>query len=119
VKRVLNVFSPQLDPSRDAFALPSSVSRRDRGWLCGRACRVPHSGPDVAVTPPTEQLGSDLEQLVDGLVETSLDEYDVPGASVAVVADGSRVVTKGHGVADRATESRSTTRASRSHSRIS
>ena len=87
-----------------------SPSRRQ--FLAGAAggCAAALAGsPTAAASGPsparTDQLDSDLEALVDDLVETSLDEYDVPGASVAVVADGSRALTKGYGVADRATDS--------------
>ena len=59
-----------------------------------------------AVTPaaaPTGQSdGADLAETVADLVETSLDEYDLPGASVAVVADGEIALAEGFGVADRA-----------------
>jgi CubicO group peptidase (beta-lactamase class C family) len=42
----------------------------------------------------------DVESLVDDLLGAALDDHDVPGATVAVVADGT-VLTKGYGVADR------------------
>lgn len=47
---------------------------------------------------------TDVEALVDDLVGSALDEHDVPGATVAVVADGGVALTKGYGVADRDTE---------------
>jgi CubicO group peptidase (beta-lactamase class C family) len=56
----------------------------------------PGDGPTATVTH-TQQT---VESVVDGLVETALDEHDVPGATVAVVADDT-VLTKGYGVADR------------------
>lgn len=56
-------------------------------------------GPPRSVTDEAAQPA--LERVVDDLVETSLSEYDVPGATVAVVTDASDVLTKGYGVADR------------------
>ncbi|MFD1643632.1 serine hydrolase domain-containing protein [Halohasta litorea] len=86
-------------------------SRRQFLAGTGAACAAALAGSPTAATSETpfattnEQLESDIEQLVDELVETSLAEYDIPGASVAVVSDGSRSVTKGYGVADQDTES--------------
>lgn len=49
----------------------------------------------------TARTQPDVESVVDDLIETALDDYDVPGATVAVVTDGTVALTKGYGVADR------------------
>lgn len=43
----------------------------------------------------------DLESRVEELVVDSLEEYDIPGASVAVVRDGAVTMVEGYGEADR------------------
>jgi len=50
------------------------------------------------------QESDGVAETVRNLVETSLEEHDLPGASVAVVADGSVALAEGFGVADRETE---------------
>ncbi len=91
--------------------MPPSPSRRRFLAGTGAACSAALVGSATtatgtpAATPTDEQLDTDLEGLVDELVETSLSEHDIPGASVAIVSDGSRSLTKGYGVADRETES--------------
>ena len=88
-----------------------SPSRRQFLAGTGAACGAVLVGSPAAAaggprsTATNEQVASDIERLVDEAVETSLRDYDIPGASVAVVSDGSRSVTKGYGVADRDTES--------------
>ena len=87
-----------------------SPSRRRFLAGTGVVCTAALAGSTAAAsgalpsTVTNEQLESDIERLVDELVETSLDEHDVPGASVAVVSDGSQTLTKGYGVADRQTD---------------
>ncbi|WP_434521018.1 serine hydrolase domain-containing protein [Halorubrum sp. AS12] len=87
-----------------------SPSRRRFLAGTGAACTAALAGPPVSpsdASPSTatnEQLGSDVERRLDEAVEASLAEHDVPGASVAVVSDGSPPVAKGYGVADRETE---------------
>ncbi|TKX64327.1 class A beta-lactamase-related serine hydrolase [Halorubrum sp. GN12_10-3_MGM] len=44
-----------------------------------------------------------IENRVEELVTESLDEYEIPGATVAVVRDGEISMTRGYGVADRET----------------
>ena len=88
-----------------------SPSRRQFLAGTGAACGAALAGSPTAAaggprsTATNEQVSSDIERLVDEAVETSVHDYDIPGASVAVVSDGSRSVTKGYGVADRDTES--------------
>lgn len=53
-----------------------------------------------ALSTPRTPADQDIESLVDTLVETSLEEHGVPGATVAVVAGGEIELTKGYGVAD-------------------
>jgi CubicO group peptidase (beta-lactamase class C family) len=48
--------------------------------------------------------GTDIESLLDDLVELSLEGRTASGATVAVVADGEVALTKGYGVADRESE---------------
>ena len=89
--------------------MPPSPSRRRFLAGTGAACGAALVGSTTAASgtvaaTPNNQLDSDLEQVVDELVETSLAEHDIPGASVAVVADGSRSLTKGYGVADQENE---------------
>ncbi|KTG07641.1 penicillin-binding protein [Haloprofundus marisrubri] len=56
-------------------------------------------------TPDSDTLAqTDLESTVDSLVETSLQEHNIPGATVAVVSDGDVTFTNGYGVADQSTE---------------
>ncbi|SFG90109.1 CubicO group peptidase, beta-lactamase class C family [Halopelagius inordinatus] len=87
-------------PSRRRFL--AGIGAASTAALAGS----PTSASAARPPAPTKQpLDSDIERLVDELVETSLAEHDVPGASIAVVSDGSRTVTKGYGVADRTTES--------------
>jgi len=64
------------------------------------AAPAPGSTSAAAVT----QDADDVADTVRDLVETSLEEHDVPGATVAVVADGSVTLAEGFGVADRETE---------------
>ena len=43
--------------------------------------------------------GPDLEIFVDGLMAALMDEYDVAGATLAIVKDDKRLLTKGYGFA--------------------
>jgi len=52
------------------------------------------------VDPPDPSNRSDVAAFVDGVVSTQLERHDVPGATVAVVADGDLVFAKGYGYAD-------------------
>jgi CubicO group peptidase (beta-lactamase class C family) len=51
----------------------------------------------------TIQNADEVADTVRDLVETSLEEHDVPGATVAVVADGEVALAEGFGVTDRET----------------
>lgn len=64
---------------------------------------VPSATADATSVQETPSE-ADVESVVDDLVETSLEEHGVPGATVAVVADGDIALTKGYGVADRSTD---------------
>jgi len=57
----------------------------------------------ASATAATQEV-DDVAATVRDLVETSLEDHDVPGATVAVVADGSVALAEGFGVADRETE---------------
>lgn len=52
----------------------------------------------------TPSVPDDIESIVRERVQESLDEHDLPGASVAVVTDGAVTMTDGFGVADRDTQ---------------
>lgn len=91
-----------------------SLSRRRFLAGTGAACAAALTGSAAAAAHPTDEVPSnadarptptpapdDLKSLVDDLVETSLNDHDVPGATVAVVAGGEVVITEGYGVADR------------------
>jgi CubicO group peptidase (beta-lactamase class C family) len=51
-------------------------------------------------SPPSIADDPQLEAFIDGAMESGLRAHDVPGATVAVVADGEAVLTKGYGYAD-------------------
>lgn len=109
-------FCRALHPS---FAMRQSLSRRRFLAGAGAACTagaalsgsaraaqrpepVENAVPaDASVEAEAARQPDDLEALVDDLVETSLADHDVPGATVAVVADGEIALTKGYGTADR------------------
>jgi CubicO group peptidase (beta-lactamase class C family) len=55
--------------------------------------------------PPDPSNRSDVAAFVDGVISTQLERHDVPGATVAVVAEDELVFAKGYGYAD-ATERR-------------
>ncbi|MFC6823621.1 serine hydrolase domain-containing protein [Halopelagius fulvigenes] len=86
-----------------------SLSRRQFLAGTGAGCAAVAGVPLTATADTRSSSGadgsaqSDIESLLDDLVESSLGEYDIPGASVAVVTGGDTVLTKGYGVADRAT----------------
>ncbi|WP_075936184.1 serine hydrolase [Halosegnis longus] len=80
-----------------------SVSRR-RVIAGAGACAVAASGSSVAsgaASPPQSGPQPELETRVDELVAASLEEYDVPGATVAVVSGRGAPLTKGYGRANR------------------
>lgn len=58
---------------------------------------------DGDTTQAAGQIPEDIETRVEKLVRESLDEHDIPGASVAVVRDGTTTLAEGYGVADRET----------------
>jgi len=74
-----------------------------RHWLTGLALCVLLLG---AATPVAAQDGADLhdrpamEAFFDSLMATHLEAHHIPGAVVAVVADGETVFSKGYGYAD-------------------
>ncbi|RDI69835.1 serine hydrolase domain-containing protein [Halopelagius longus] len=84
-----------------------SLSRRrflaGAGAGCTAVAGVPATASaDARSTSAADgAVQSELEPLVDDVMESSLEEYDIPGASVAVVTDGGAALTKGYGVADR------------------
>jgi CubicO group peptidase (beta-lactamase class C family) len=85
---------------------PQSTSRRRFLTGVAGACAAGAVGPaTAAVADGAEQhaptAASTLESTVDDIVSESLEEHDVPGATVAVVADGEVAFAKGYGVADR------------------
>ena len=95
-----------------ADAMVRSLSRRRFLAGTGAACAAAVGGPSTATARSSGDANAstarqeradapDVEALVDRLVGDSLDEHDVPGASVAVVADGEIALAKGYGVADR------------------
>jgi CubicO group peptidase (beta-lactamase class C family) len=78
-----------------------ALSRRRFLAGVGASCAAAAVGPRTATasaSPTPAQSG--IEGTLDELVAASLDEHDVPGATVAVV-DGDSSLTKGYGVADR------------------
>ncbi|WP_435115852.1 serine hydrolase domain-containing protein [Halolamina sp. C58] len=78
-----------------------ALSRRRFLAGVGASCAAAAVGPQTATASaspaPTQ---SEIEATLDELVVASLDEHDVPGATVAVV-DGDTTLTEGYGVADR------------------
>ena len=84
-----------------------SVTRRRVLAGAGAACAtVAAGGSSMAATAkgtPTDAAATqpELEARVDELVAASLEEYDVPGATVAVVSGDDAPLTKGYGRADR------------------
>lgn len=81
-----------------------ALSRRRFLAGVGASCAAAASAPTAAAeTDPPPVAGPAVESTLDELVAGALDEYDVPGGTVAVV-DGDSTVTKGYGVADRAAE---------------
>lgn len=105
--------------SQSSAAMRQSLSRRrflaGAGAVCAGSAALSGSGRSAHPPEPLQNEVSadasgeadhavppdDLEALVDDLVETSLADHDVPGATVAVVTDGDVALTKGYGVADR------------------
>ena len=63
------------------------------------AVRAAGSDTDSAAASPLPDA-DDLETFLDGQFETHLDEYDIAGATVSVVADGELRAAKGYGYAD-------------------
>ncbi|QKY19239.1 beta-lactamase family protein [Halolamina sp. CBA1230] len=63
------------------------------------AAGVPTATADGG-SPPAAAVQTEIGSTLDELVPASLDEHDVPGATVAVV-DGDETITRGYGVADR------------------
>jgi CubicO group peptidase (beta-lactamase class C family) len=86
-----------------------SLPRRRFLAASGTGCAAALLGPTQAASAQgetgdgnaTDESTADLESLLDDLVETSLEEHGVPGATVAVVTDRTDALTKGYGVADR------------------
>ncbi|WP_053948066.1 serine hydrolase domain-containing protein [Halolamina sediminis] len=76
-----------------------ALSRRRFLAGVGASCAAAAVGPRTATASPSPAQ-SEIEATLDDLVAASLDEHDVPGATVAVV-DGDSTLTKGYGVADR------------------
>lgn len=80
-----------------------ALSRRRFLAGVGASCAAAAVGPRTT-TASTSAAGapaqSEIESTLDELVAASLDEHDVPGATVAVV-DGDSTLTKGYGAADR------------------
>ncbi|QLH81615.1 serine hydrolase domain-containing protein [Halosimplex pelagicum] len=79
----------------------------------GSAAAVPSDDGPPAASPPgsgrpaalqDDGGDTDIESLLDDLVESSLEGRTATGATVAVVADGEVALTKGYGVADRESE---------------
>jgi CubicO group peptidase (beta-lactamase class C family) len=90
--------------------MQQSLSRRRflarTGGSCAAVAGVPTGATADTQSPAatTDDLTHEIESIVDELVETSLEEYDIPGASIAVVTDESSVLTKGYGAADQTAE---------------
>lgn len=87
----------------------SSLSRRQVLAGIGAAstasiASVSSSSTVRAISTQQTPSEENIESLVDDLVQTSLEEHGVPGATVAVVADGEIALTKGYGVADQSTD---------------
>jgi len=80
-------------PGDDSEAGPAGADRGDHTTAAATSASV----------AATAQRSDDVAETVRNLVERSLDEHDLPGASVAVVADGSVALAEGFGVADRET----------------
>jgi len=83
--------------------MESALSRRRFLAGVGASCAAAAVGPPTAsasASPAGTPAQSEIEGTLDELVAASLDEHDVPGATVAVV-DGDSTLTKGYGVADR------------------
>jgi len=53
---------------------------------------------------PADSQEETIESRVEQLVRESLEEHDIPGATVAVVRDGSVTLAEGYGVVERGTE---------------
>src|SRR5262245_57147222 len=74
-------------------------------WLLARAfatCADSAEPPNLTyqAPPPPTLTRADLEVFLDGMLPNALDRADIAGASVAVVKDGTILITKGYGYAD-------------------
>ncbi|QPV64262.1 beta-lactamase family protein [Halosimplex litoreum] len=96
-------------PTRRRFLAGVAATAATTG-AAGVAAGSPATDP--AADPPDadrravlqDDGGTDIESLLDDLVESSLEGQTASGATVAVVADGEVALTKGYGVADRESE---------------
>ncbi|SOD63135.1 CubicO group peptidase, beta-lactamase class C family [Streptomyces zhaozhouensis] len=61
---------------------------------------TPAHAPLNTPLPSGEERARGLEDALDALLERQLAEYDIPGATVVVVADGREVLARGYGTAE-------------------
>ncbi|ELZ30230.1 penicillin-binding protein, beta-lactamase class c [Halosimplex carlsbadense 2-9-1] len=95
-------------PTRRRFLAGVAATAAATGSAAAGAGADPIDAEPTDRAPDDEPRGAlqdggdtDLESLVDDLVESSLEGRTASGATVAVVADGEVALTKGYGVADR------------------
>ncbi len=53
-----------------------------------------------SLNPHSKSELSDLNEFIDSLVLVKMEEYHVPGTSLAIIQDGRKIYTKGYGFAD-------------------
>jgi CubicO group peptidase (beta-lactamase class C family) len=75
-----------------------------RGFVTGTCLLAAGAVAPTGGRERTEGRETPIESKVEQLVRESLDEHDIPGASVAVVRDGSVALAEGYGVAERGTD---------------
>jgi CubicO group peptidase (beta-lactamase class C family) len=104
------------EPANNTFlsSPPASLSRRTfltgvaatTGFtvLPGTAAKETSSRATDDLSPQSTRRPPDFETFLDDLIPAQLDDHDIAGATVAVVADGDLQVANGYGYADVETE---------------
>jgi len=83
---------------RSAMKLKDPMMTRMKGFLLVVAIGVSTVSAEEPATGPTDPV--ELEAFMDGLVGAHLEAYDIAGAAVSVVKDGTLFFAKGYGYAD-------------------
>jgi CubicO group peptidase (beta-lactamase class C family) len=93
---------------RDFLAGLAATAAATGSVAAASAADTAETGPQAPDLPDADrraalqdEVDTDIESLLDDLVESSLEGRTASGATVAVVADGEVALTKGYGVADR------------------